>query len=112
MTNNEQDFRKFAEWVAEEVFNELWEVNYDAFAEIACRKLAKLGIVKATKTKWILEKSPEWHAVPSVSTEKTGHWKAGTFADYYTYICSECNQSLFTEYAFCPYCGARMEVEE
>ena len=36
----------FANWVADEIFDDMWEYNKDAFAEIACRKLAKLGIVK------------------------------------------------------------------
>ena len=46
--------RQFAEWVAIEIFDENWEYNKDAFAELACRKLAKLGIVRAKGDEWEL----------------------------------------------------------
>lgn len=46
----------FAEWVAEEIFAPKWEYNKDAFAELACRKLARLGIVKRDGDKWVLIK--------------------------------------------------------
>lgn len=46
---------QFAEWVATEIFDDMWEYNKDAFAEIACRKLAKLGIVKAKGDVWELQ---------------------------------------------------------
>ena len=45
---------KFAEWVAEEIFDDNWEYNKDAFAELACRKLEKLGIVRAKGDEWEL----------------------------------------------------------
>lgn len=45
---------KFAEWVASEIFNDNWEYNKDAFAELACRKLEKLGIVRAKGDEWEL----------------------------------------------------------
>ena len=48
--------REFAEWVASEIFDENWEYNKDAFEEIACRKLSKLGIVKANGDMWELVK--------------------------------------------------------
>ena len=50
------EYNSFAEWVAEEIFADKWEYNKDAFAEIACRKLAKLGIVKKDGDKWVLVK--------------------------------------------------------
>ena len=46
----------FAKWVATEIFDE-WEYNKDSFAEIACRKLAKLGIVRAKGDEWELIES-------------------------------------------------------
>ncbi len=49
-------YRVFAEWVASEIFDENWEYNKDAFAELACRKLAKLGIVRAKGDEWELVK--------------------------------------------------------
>lgn len=52
--NEKSEAEQFAEWVAEEIFSELWEYNKDAFAEIACRKLEKLGIVKTNGDKWEL----------------------------------------------------------
>lgn len=48
---------QFAKWVAREIFDENWEYNKDAFAELACRKLAKLGIIRANGDKWELLES-------------------------------------------------------
>ena len=50
---------QFAEWVAREIFDDMWEYNKDAFAELACRKLAKLGIVKESGDVWELVESQE-----------------------------------------------------
>lgn len=50
---------QFAEWVAREIFDDMWEYNKDAFAEIACRKLAKLGIVRAKGDEWELVEPQE-----------------------------------------------------
>lgn len=50
---------QFVKWVTTEIFDENWEYNKDAFAEIACRKLAKLGIVRAKGDEWELVESPE-----------------------------------------------------
>ncbi len=49
----------FAKWVATEIFDENWEYNKDAFAELACRKLAKLGIVRAKGDEWELVEPQE-----------------------------------------------------
>ena len=53
-----EQWKDFAVWVAKEIFDE-WEYNKDAFDEIACRKLAKLGIVRAKGDKWELVDSQE-----------------------------------------------------
>ena len=51
---------KFAQWVADEIMDEeLWELNYGAFSEIACRKLEKLGIVKSNNGYWELVEPQE-----------------------------------------------------
>ena len=50
---------QFAKWVATEIFDDMWEYNKDSFAEIACRKLAKLGIVRANGDEWELVESRE-----------------------------------------------------
>lgn len=50
---------QFAEWVAREIFDDMWEYNKDAFAEIACRKLAKLGIVREKGDVWELVEPQE-----------------------------------------------------
>ena len=57
----EQEPKKeqFAKWVATEIFDDMWEYNKDAFAEIACRKLAKLGIVRAKGDEWVLVEPQE-----------------------------------------------------
>ena len=54
---------QFVKWVATEIFDDMWEYNKDAFAEIACRKLAKLGIVRA--------KGDEWEMVESEDNQMT-----------------------------------------
>lgn len=48
--------KSFIEWVASEIFDDDWEFNNDAFAEIACRKLVKLGIVKEVDGEYIFER--------------------------------------------------------
>lgn len=53
------DMSRFARWVATEIFDDMWEYNKDAFAEIACRKLAKLGIVRAKGDEWELVEPQE-----------------------------------------------------
>lgn len=56
----ESKTEQFAKWVAEEVIDEeLWELNYGAFGEIACRKLEKLGIVRAKGDEWVLVEQEE-----------------------------------------------------
>ena len=50
---------QFAKWVAREIFDDMWEYNKDTFAEIACRKLAKLGIVRAKGDEWELVEPQE-----------------------------------------------------
>ena len=50
----EPKMEQFAKWVATEIFDENWEYNKDAFGELACRKLAKLGIVKENGNQWEL----------------------------------------------------------
>jgi hypothetical protein len=47
-------WKDFALWVATEIFDDMWEYNYDGFTEIACRKLAKLGIVVRMGDEWVL----------------------------------------------------------
>ena len=55
----EQEPNDFARWVAREIFDDEWEYNKDAFVEIACRKLEKLGIVRAKGDEWeLLEQEP------------------------------------------------------
>lgn len=54
-----EDYKDFALWLADEIFDEMWEYNKDAFEELACRKLAKLGIVRANGGKWELVEPQE-----------------------------------------------------
>lgn len=53
------DAEQFAKWVATEIFDDNWEYNKDAFAEIACRKLNKLGIVASKDDVWTLKESED-----------------------------------------------------
>lgn len=51
-----QKLEDFAKWVAEEVIDEeLWTYNHSAFAELACRKLVKLGIMQESDGKYTYE---------------------------------------------------------
>ena len=59
VNQQEPKTEQFAKWVATEIFDELWEYNKDSFAEIACRKLAKLGIVRAKGDEWELVEPQE-----------------------------------------------------
>lgn len=59
VTPQEPKTGQFAKWVAREIFDEMWEYNKDAFAEIACRKLAKLGIVREKGNEWELVEPQE-----------------------------------------------------
>ena len=52
---------QFAKWGATEIFDDMWEYNKDSFAEIACRKLAQLGVIRA--------KGDEWELVESEASE-------------------------------------------
>lgn len=59
VADKEQELKteQFARWVAREIFDENWEYNKEAFAELACRKLAKLGIVIRMGDEWELIES-------------------------------------------------------
>jgi len=60
VTPQEPDqYKSFCEFVASEIFSENWEYNKDSFAEIACRKLAKLGIVRKNGDTWELVEPQE-----------------------------------------------------
>ena len=59
----ESNMEQFAKWVATEIFDDNWEYNKNSFEEIACRKLAKLGIVRAN--------GDEWELVDPQESEKT-----------------------------------------
>ena len=50
-----ENLEKFAKWVAGEIMPEIeWLNNQNAFPELACRRLEKLGLVKADGDKWVL----------------------------------------------------------
>lgn len=42
---------------------------------------------------------------------KTGHWFNSKVYDNF-YICSECGESGYNTFKYCPNCGAKMESEE
>ena len=46
---------RFAEWVAKQVVSGWQEENPGAFAEIACRKLFYLGLVRQDDVNWIYD---------------------------------------------------------
>lgn len=52
---SKKDLHMFADWVASEVCREDFADDADFFAEVACRKLAKLGIIKLINKEWHYE---------------------------------------------------------
>ena len=67
----EHEAIQFAKWVASEIFDDNWEYNKDAFDELACRKLAKLGIVRTKDDEWELIESQENEGAERGMTEET-----------------------------------------
>ena len=57
MSKYTDDLERFAEWVAEEVMREDFGDGF--FAEVACRKLYRLGIITMDGDKWKLEEVTE-----------------------------------------------------
>ncbi len=55
----ESEAEQFARWVATKIFSGMFEEDTVTFAELACRKLAKLGIIKADGDEWTLVKQQE-----------------------------------------------------
>lgn len=54
LKEQEPKMEQFAKWVATEIFDDDWEYNKESFAELACRKLAKLGMVIRMGDEWEL----------------------------------------------------------
>ena len=52
---SKKDLHMFADWVASEVCREDFIDDADFFAEVACRKLVKLGIIKLVDNKYCYE---------------------------------------------------------
>ena len=54
MTPTKEDYVEFAKFVAREIFDPDFENGGQyAFAEVACRKLYKLGIVTKVDSNWV-----------------------------------------------------------
>lgn len=52
---SKKDLHMFADWVASEVCREDFVDDADFFAEVACRKLVKLGIIKLVNNQYYYE---------------------------------------------------------
>mgnify|MGYP003289097914 CR=1 FL=1 len=55
----QSEAEQFARWVATKIFSGMFEDDPVTFAELACRKLAKLGIIKADGDEWTLVEPKE-----------------------------------------------------
>lgn len=53
----QNSYKYFCEFVAKMILSDDFEENAGANAEILCRKLSKLGIVKADEDEWVLVES-------------------------------------------------------
>ena len=48
-----QKYESFADWLVEAVLEEDWEDDSDFYTEVLCRKLTKLGKLKAVDNKYM-----------------------------------------------------------
>ena len=55
----QEHYKDFCEFVAKMVLRDDFEENAGANAEFLCRKLSKLGIVKANEDEWVLVESED-----------------------------------------------------
>ena len=55
----QEHYKDFCEFVAKMVLRDDFEENAGANAESLCRKLSKLGIVKANEDEWVLVESED-----------------------------------------------------
>lgn len=86
--------------------------RYDCYnPEIEADRNIRKGLVFA---RMIIDKQ----STADVQEIKHGKWiSTGNALGYTEYHCSECNNYLFLDsedselYPYCPYCGAKMEVE-
>ncbi len=63
---------EFARWVAEKIFSGMLEEDPELFAELACRRLWKLGIVKAKGwDKWQIVGTPFDDMIKKLESEET-----------------------------------------
>ena len=58
---NKKDLHMFADWVASEVCREDFVDDADVFAEVACRKLVKLGIIKLVNNEYCYENKGDFY---------------------------------------------------
>lgn len=95
---------KFIQFVTDEIFDENWEYNAGAFAELACRRLAKMGYVR--------ENGDKWEKVECDDCKQRWIDKSKPGDEYDFYECPECGCQVEEEYPFCPWCGAKMVEAE
>ena len=92
----------FVDWLLEKVLDEEdWDMNYQAYGEIICRKLKKLGVVTVKDGYYIIADDAD---------RPSGEWKhnnkSGTFK---IFTCSKCGLNIETDgWDYCPNCGAKM----
>ena len=55
----QEPYKDFCEFVAKMILRDDFEENAGANAEFLCRKLSKLGIVKADEDEWVLAESED-----------------------------------------------------
>lgn len=122
------DYKEFCKWVASEVIDEEdWELNWNAFAEIACRKLNKLHIVDEEIGTWVF-KADKPDSVTNRKmiytrhmkhdvTDKSDYWyvekhlnKLGTIENC-SYTCRRCGALYNIPMHFCGHCGKRNRLE-
>lgn len=60
-------FVTFAQWVASEVCQDdgTWELNHQSFQEIACRKLADLGVIRLHGDTYAFESEVIYDEIPT-----------------------------------------------
>ena len=59
MKSSKKELQKFAAWVAKQVCSGKVEDHPEAFEEVACRKLHRMGFVSTDGKNWIFEYNEE-----------------------------------------------------
>lgn len=106
----------FVDWLLEKVLDEEdWDMNYQAYGEIICRKLKKLGVVTVKDGYYIIaddadRPSGEWEQIEIIDDDaESGVNDEATECSICGYVYSSYYWAK-TYFNYCPNCGVRMKA--